>query len=379
LYALPDHQVIMDLIPAITRAYVRPSEAVRRIRNQQGVVPVAIDPADGGRILWADLGDQPFREWQFLYTIEHLAARGAIADAFMTDMDVLLDDALFGATGLEDDGVCPGGFVFHVSRCGSTLLAKALGRAPEHIMISQGGPLQRGFWAWLTDDWRREAAATPETLALFRRLVLAMARRRRPEQQTSFVKFISWNVLYVDFIRQAFPDVPCLFLYRDPVEVIASVLRETTAALEVKGTREAAFLTGAPAQQTATMDDTSYLAHCYARYFEVALRAADKGLRVLNYTGLSPRTFPDILDRGLGFRPSRETLALMLEQFRFHSKDDSNSTEFRADSAEKRAALTGAERRAIETTCSGLLAQLDQSSHNLFADLDHAASTVLSA
>ena len=41
-----------------------------------------------------------------------------------------------------------------------------------------------------------------------------------------FVKFDSWNTLDLALIRRAFPDVPWIFLYRDPVEVIVSHMRQ---------------------------------------------------------------------------------------------------------------------------------------------------------
>jgi hypothetical protein len=49
-----------------------------------------------------------------------------------------------------------------------------------------------------------------------------MGRQRTSEQKAYFVKFTSYNVLFIDFIKAAFPDVPCLFLYREPGEVLVS-------------------------------------------------------------------------------------------------------------------------------------------------------------
>ncbi|MFQ5348062.1 MAG: hypothetical protein ACE5ED_09505, partial [Rhodothalassiaceae bacterium] len=215
IFALPDHQVVSDLLPDIGRRRLGVAEARRRIAANPGLVPLAIDPAGAGTILWGDLGRHPFREWQFLYTVKHLAERGEIGERLATGMEILDDEALFA------DSVPPSGFILHISRCGSTLLAKALARPAGNMMISQGGPLQRGFWAHITDDWRRPATAEAATLRRLRTLILAMTRRRRGDERRAFVKFISWNSLYIDLIAAAFPDVPSLFLYRDPVEVIA--------------------------------------------------------------------------------------------------------------------------------------------------------------
>lgn len=359
LYALPDDKVIADLLPGLRDRYKPATQAHDHIRAHRGLVPAAIDPAGDGRIMWADIGDHPFREWQFMYTMQHLAQAGAIRDSFVTDMTVLEDDAI------EAEGIAPTGFIFHISRCGSTLLAKALARSPQNVVINQGGPLQRGFWAYLTRDWQQDIALTEENLRLFRRLILAMTRRRTEDQEKSFVKFISWNVLYLDFVRRAFPDVPCLFLYRDPVEVIASVLRETTAVLLAKGTDQAAFLTGSSAEATGDMSDIRFLAKCYAKYFETVLPPRD-GVSLTNYRQVSAKNFQRILGRGLGYTPEEEELARMAAQFQYHSKDDTDGSKFTPDSAEKQAQMSADDRRIIEEECAGYLDKLDRAPHNLF-------------
>ncbi|MEN3950273.1 hypothetical protein [Iodidimonas sp. SYSU 1G8] len=362
LYALPDHEVVMELIPGIVDTHLSADDAVARIRATNGLVPVAIDPADGGKVLWADIGDHPFQEWQFMYTVQSLAQKGDIGEAFTTNFSILLDDRILA------DPISPSGFIFHVSRCGSTLTAKALARSPRHVVINQGGPLQRGFWATITQDWAHEAEPTPDNLKAFRNLVLAMARRRRPEQRYSFVKFISWNTLYLDFVSRAFPDVPAVFLYREAVEVIASVLRETTAILWAKGRPQAGFLTGMDWRETIEMDDVRYLAICFAEYFRLALNANGRVTHI-NYTNINPETFPVILRQGLRFEPGDGEFELMVEQFRFHSKDDSDKVEFQSDSAEKRAAMPESDRRVIEQECAALMEKLDRSPDNLFAQI----------
>lgn len=361
LYALPDHEVVEALVPTIRHTRLPNEAAVERIRAVPGMVPLAIDPEteSGGKgaVLWADIGDHPFREWQYMYTVQALAQAGRIGEAFTTDFDILLDDRITA------DGIAPSGFMFHISRCGSTLSAKALARSPRHVVINQGGPLQRGFWATITKDWTQQAEPTPDNLHAFRNLVLAMARRRSPEQTHSFVKFISWNTLYMDFAIEAFPDVPAVFLYRNPVEVIASVLRETSAVLWAKGRRQAGFLTGLDWQDTVAMGDVEYLARIFARYLELADEA---GIASINYTEINPANFPAMLSRGLKFDPGADELALMCEQFRFHSKDDSDSKTFHDDSAGKRAEISPEDKALVDSFCAAAMARLDVSPANLF-------------
>ncbi len=362
IYALPDHEVVMALVPRIGHTRLSNDAAVERIRAVPGMVPLAIDHGgDGGeaRVLWGDIGDYPFREWQYMFTVEALAKSGSIGEGFSTAFDILLDDRILA------DPIAPSGFMFHISRCGSTLTGKAIARSPRNLVINQGGPLQRGFWAALTGDFACPLEPSADNLHAFRNLVLAMTRRRRPEQACSFVKFISWNTLYIDFAMQAFPTVPAIFLYRDPVEVIASVLKETSAVLWAKGRPQAGFLAGIDWKETVGMGEVEYLARCFARYLEVA-QASTSAVAHVNYRNINPANFPVMLDKGLHFDPGADELALMSEQFRFHSKDDSDSKQFTSDSAAKQAAISDADKALVAHFCAGPVARLDASPANLF-------------
>ncbi|MFC3096382.1 hypothetical protein [Alteraurantiacibacter palmitatis] len=362
LYALPDHEVVMALLPRIGQTCLGVDEAVERIRALPGMVPLAIDHADGpenARVLWGDIGDYPFREWQYMFTVEALAKQGRVGEHFATPFAILHDDRIL------PDSIAPSGFMFHISRCGSTLTGKALARTPRHLVINQGGPLQRGFWATLTRDFTQGLEPSTENLAAFRNLTLAMMRRRLPEQQFSFMKFISWNTLYLDFALRAFPGVPALFLYRDPVEVIASVLKETSAVLWAKGRPQAGFLADCDWRDTAAMGDVEYLARCFAHYLRVA-EAAQGPVAHVNYRNINPPNFPAMLEKGLRFTASADELALMLEQFQFHSKDDSDSKAFKADSAAKQAAISDADKGLVARFCADPMARLDTSPANLF-------------
>ncbi|PKP93691.1 MAG: hypothetical protein CVT75_05690 [Alphaproteobacteria bacterium HGW-Alphaproteobacteria-14] len=363
LYALPDHEVVSSLIPGIASRYLGTDDAIAAIHAAPGMIPVAIDPevdsGGGGKVLWADIGDYPYREWQHIFTISTLAEQGALGASFVTDFAILQDDRILA------DPIEPSGFMFHISRCGSTLTGKALARSPRHLVINQGAPLQRGFWATITRDWAEDAVPSAENLRAFRNLVLAMTRRRFAREERAFIKFISWNTLYMDFALAAFPQVPALFLYRDPVEVIASVLRETSAVVWAKGRRQAGFLSGHDWRATAAMDEIEYLAHCFARYLRFAAQM-DGRAALVNYTDIKPEKFADMLDRGLDFRPDADQLALMLEQFNFHSKDDNNQQQFTSDSAQKRASISETDRRRVAEICGDALTQLDFSPANLF-------------
>jgi len=59
-------------------------------------------------------------------------------------------------------------------------------------------------------------------------------------------------------------------------------------------------------------------------------------------------------------------MSIMLEQFRFHSKDDEDATEFQPDVDRKIASISEDDTRMINKLCEKLLRELDESSGNLF-------------
>jgi hypothetical protein len=356
LYAYPEHLVIQNLLPGIGERRIGVTEARALIARTPGIVPIGIDPDGAGAVYWADIGDYPFREWQFLFTIDHLAREGQITTSFSTPVDVLVDPEI------ARRGLAPRGFIFHVSRCGSTLLAKSLARSDENIVINQGGPLQHGFWTLITDNWQRPLEATEENLALFRQLVLAMTRVRAPGQKNAFIKFISWNTLCMDFVAKAFPGIPMIFLYRDAAEVIASVMKNTTAALEARGSAKGEFISGS----RQDLDDIAYLSKCYKKYFQKALKAAKNDLRVVNYKDINADNGLEIFARGLGYNPSEAEWNKMRAQFSLYSKDDTGAQTFKSDKAEKRRAITDEQQKTIDNECRELAAELDRCSGNLF-------------
>jgi len=361
LYALPDHEVMENLLPGIDQRHLSLDAARQALCDHPGLVPIAIHPDHGGRVYFADIGTTPFLEWKHIYTVERLARDGAIATSFATGLS-LLDSELPVA-----DGSAPDGLILHVSRCGSTLFCKSLARLETNMIINQAGPLQYGFWAAITDHWRRPLMASETNLGRLRRLVALLTRRRGLNYRRCFIKFISWNSVCAGFIRKAFPDSRMLFLYRDPAEVIATVMQETTAALTHRHTPLSVVISGLPLDQTEGLDDIEYLAHCYAHYYQIVAEHAEAlDLRLINYRHTSQADlFGEILARGLGYHPEPAALERMREQYNYYSKDDSNQTHYQGEpDADEKLGPGGRER--IDRIAAVATRILDHSAQNLF-------------
>lgn len=335
-------------------------EAINLIQQHNGFLPVDVQPATAGHeVTWLNVGKYRFTKAKF-----ELAIRGLIATEHS---EGTLTTALTDLAAKEflTDTLYPTGFIFHISRCGSTLLAKALARTPQHVVIDEGTPLNDGLWHYLTNGWQQPVVYDEQAFTIYRNLLLALGRRRTCQQQRYFVKFRSWNALFIDFITQVFPDVPCLFLYRDPVEVLVSGQWKRVWTLDFKGLASGAYMSGSSLADTQSMDELTFLAKIYRRYFAAVLQTKTNQLHFLNYDQLTSANYPAILAHAFGYQPSPDELAMMQAQFAYYSKDDDDTIHFTSDKEAKQQAATQAVRQVVAQEMDDLYAQVEASERNL--------------
>jgi hypothetical protein len=121
----------------------------------------------------------------------------------------------------------PSGFIFHMSRCGSTLLSQMLAALPSHIVISEAGPIDTVVQA----HRRRPDLSQDRQARWLTSIIGALGPKRRGDERAYFIKLDSWHSQDLPLFRRAFPAVPWLFLYRDPIEVLVSQLRKPGAQM----------------------------------------------------------------------------------------------------------------------------------------------------
>ena len=64
------------------------------------------------------------------------------------------------------------------------------------------------------------ATGRDASAALLRAMIAAFTGRLGGENRHCVVKLDSWHVLALPLFRRAFPQVPWVFLYRDPIDVM---------------------------------------------------------------------------------------------------------------------------------------------------------------
>ena len=354
-----DEQSVPYLFEVASSRYLAPSPAIAVIRDNPGLIPVAITHSD--RLLWLDIGECPLSEWKFRFSIRHLIEHVGVGNCCTTSLELLKDPALDFGQQLQ-----PAGFIFHMSKCGSTLLSKILDQSVAHVVLKEPTPFHERFWHAVTQGWQHAVEPDEANLLMIRNLLQAMGRIRLPQQTSYFVRFRSWTVAFVDVIQRAFPETPCLFMYRDPVEVMASILSKPTTGLpRLKESGAAAFITGRTDRELDLSDRLGYFTAFYRQYLLSGLTKMDRGSCYLNYRDLSRDNLLKILQAAFRYRPPARTLVDMEGQFGIYSKDDTGSQGFLPDFEEKRRLVTPDMRRVSELHLGELYRALEAHERNL--------------
>jgi hypothetical protein len=246
-----------------------------------GWTPVRLDWREGTAVVdWCRTDAVPFTEPFFDQTVE-TCFRHPFRLLFRRETSI---DEL-GAFAAAHPGLEPAGFVFHMSRCGSTLVAQMLASSPEHLVLSEPPPL---------DGVLRAPHAGPRA-AWLRWMVTALGQPRGPARRL-FVKFDAWSTMHLAVVRQAFPEVPWIFLFRDPVEVLVSHGRRRGAHVIPAAVPPETF--GMAAADVARLPPLDYAAAVLARICEAALEwRDDPRATFVDYRRLPEFASQELLDR----------------------------------------------------------------------------------
>lgn len=259
-------------------------------------------------------------------TVERVPSRSAVVRVSRDDL------------GKEITGTAPAGIVFHVGRCGSTLLSQLLKQHDGVVVYSE--PLAINDVLVPPHEWPRT-----ELVGALRTLGASFARHAG---KPWVLKLSSWNTLYCDLVVQAFPSTPWVLCTRDPLEVCVSLLERRPGWLKDAGQPSHRFAAVVdPGHSSGSVEE--YLARLSAAYCRAVGRLDSARGGLIAYETLPEAVWTRVAARfGLAIDEcTRERMSLAA---RTSAKAPLGSeAAFAPDGARKQAAAAPSLRRAVDT------------------------------
>jgi hypothetical protein len=306
-----------------------------------GWLPVDAVVVDGRPGLWwMDMSDVSLAEPFFQQTVERAKTDNPHRGELFTEFDVLLQ--------LEKplDSVAPTGFIFHSSRCGSTLVANACRTITNSIVLSEANAIDKLVARFITDA--PEGSVKESLYSVFLRgVVHALGQRRTGSERHLFIKFACCSFAQIERIRRIWPRVPWVFLYRDPVETIVSNITSVPPWLLDNDRRVLASITGTSAAAVEQMRIEELCARTIGSLYATAEHVVDDTAMLINYNELSV----PVISRVLGFfkvSPSSEELEKIQRGSRMYSKEASGTRTFVTDTDAKQQLASNLVREVAE-------------------------------
>ncbi len=281
---------------------------------------------------WADLSEERFVEPFFDQTVARWASGPRARPLVRTGLEALV--ALDNEPSLE-----PAGMIFHLSRCGSTLVSRLLGTLSGVVVIAEPSPLN----ALLGLDPDRVDG--PTLVRLVRLLVRALGRCRHGDERHLVLKCTSWNIRRREILAAAFPETPWVWVQRDPADVVASLLVNPPGWLGLGVTPPAtARLFGLDPAAVPARARVEFTARALGAMLWSAATDPDRRL-CIDYADLPAAIWRQVAPH-FGIETDAASIERMTEESRFYSKDAA-PREFSGDARERRP-MTDAIRAAAE-------------------------------
>lgn len=248
----------------------------------------------------------------------------------------------------------PAAFIFHLSRCGSTVLSEMFRPLHKYQVVAESEAIGNMFQIFNCSH-EKQVIALQNMIGLFQRSLC-------PNDEELILKLSSWNAVTIKIFQMAFPDTPCFFLYRDPAEVMVSMLRKPPAWLDRKkiaikleedkrtgnGNLQRDFYTEMLAR--VHYEDTLSDTELYARLLgDICQSIVDAPLPVLSmdYTSL-PESMPNIIAPYFGVEIKSTDINRIMAASQRDTKEIGNRKSFVPDSENKQKAVTAEIKQAVE-------------------------------
>ena len=296
--------------------------------------PIRLFFADGGWIVdMARLGTLRFEDPFFHQTVQR-ALRRPFNLAFRRQLPL--------AQFLAENESAPAnadvaGLIFHLSRCGSTLVSQSLAALPNLLVLSEAAPIDEAVRA---DRYDAHADTAWKVRTL--RALLRCYRGLFSHGCDVVLKLDAWHALWISLLTDAFPGAPRIFVYRDPAEILVSHERQFAWMMAALNAPSLLDISVADAM---ALERHTYRARLLARICERVAGEFEPGDLLVHYDEL-PQAVCERVAAHFGITLSTASRAAMRAAA---SRDTKRPTRtFAPDGAEKRAEVTPEIAQAVE-------------------------------
>jgi hypothetical protein len=181
----------------------------------QGWIPYKITINNDGPLChWIDTYNKPYIEPFFDETISKMRGIPRRHGNYCPVSSL----AMLEEWATQLDYIEPDAFIFHISRCGSTLVSQLLGLDEQNISLSE---------VPIFDDILRLSYKLPQidqayTNRLFKAALKFYGQKRTGAEKHLFIKTDSWHIHFHGQLRELYPATPFVLLYRRPNQVFES-------------------------------------------------------------------------------------------------------------------------------------------------------------
>jgi hypothetical protein len=230
------HATAADVVSLFLAGFLSQGEASKRLGLDVGdleivleevglarvaLVPVEVD--DGLDTYYLDIGRSEFAAPLFDDVVhDHRRAAGSPGSARLR----LPATSVLGAAA-PPPSACPGGLMFHVGRCGSTLLCNLLANVDGWVAVKEPEFVNAVLLGLAAErDTVSRARLSALAALLLRSLAYGVRVGANGRERACVVKFTSWNLLFADDLIGWLDAAPLVVVTRDPWATVASLLHD---------------------------------------------------------------------------------------------------------------------------------------------------------
>ncbi len=223
------------------------------------------------------------------------------------------------------------GFIFHMSRCGSTLASQMLASSDRFFVLSEPTIINSVLDTTLNLPQEKRnvlLCASIKALAFCSPIICEQV----------FIKFRSWNILYLDQILKNLPGVSWMFIHRHGLEVLQSVLEKPPGWLRSRRNYAKYFagLLEVGENDIRVMSDNEYATRILGTFCRVAKNSTSKNRCFVDYRDLKD-SFIVIAKKLWDIDLNNKEAKIINHVSQLYSKDINKKERFNPDSEEKRA------------------------------------------